>query len=140
MYTDMMEVPMTTGTATIDMTSTGDKARWNPGLNPVWVKGASVALNAAPGDAGVVKFDKRVTFGSDTGRGDGDVGVINLATTHTAGKTVVKYFTPVKISPGEEVVVEVTDASASVNAAKVCLLVEPFNETFDNNTKIAKST
>lgn len=125
MVHEMIEVQLIDGAATLDLTSTGDKARWSPGFRPYVVRAVSIQLNAAPGDAGVVKFDKRITFGSDTGRGDGDVAIVNLATAHPAGESIYKGGLNVEIQPGQEVVMEVTDASASVNGAKAILLVEP---------------
>lgn len=125
------EVDLTSGTATLDLTSTGDKAVWGVGLVPHIVRAAAIVINATPGDAGVVKGDLRPTRGSDTSRTDGTVFTINMATSHTftAGTTrkIIYHVpsSPVTVMPGQEVVVEVTDASASVNAAKMYLLVEP---------------
>lgn len=128
------EVPMTNGVAVLDLTTTGDKARWSPMFAPTRIHAISLALNATPGDAGVVKFDKRPTFGSDTSRGDGDVAVLNLATTHTVtggtqARVVYKMDLNILIQPGEEVVMEVTDASAAVTASKCSFWVEPVYET-----------
>jgi len=115
----------------LDLTSTGDKATWGPGLVPHIVRAVSIVIDATPGDAGVVKGDLRPTRDSDTSRTDGTVFTINLATSHTftagTGPKVVYHVpsSPVKVLPGQEVVIEVTDASASVDEARVCLLVEP---------------
>lgn len=138
----LIEVPMTNAAATLDLTSTGDKARWSPGLSPMIVRGVVVQLNAQPGDVGVLKGDKRPTFGSDTSRGDGDVFTLNLlaSAVHAAGKSVYKMGLNVTINPGQEVVVEMTDASAAVNAAKVTLLVEPSPEQPANITAMSLST
>jgi hypothetical protein len=126
--------------ASLDLTSTGDKAEFNFGYVPHIIRAAAVILNAAPGDAGVVKFDKRVTYESDTGRGDGDVAVINMLTTHSAGQVIYKNNLAVEIKPGEQVVAEVTDASASVTAATVVLFVEPAWETPANRTIMVETT
>lgn len=140
MYTHKYEVNLNNAAAVLDLTSTGDKARWNPGFVPHIVRAVVVALNAVPGDAGVVKFDKRVTFASDTGRGDGDVAVVNLLTTHLAGDVIYKDQLNVRIDPGQEVVVEVTDASAAVTGARVSLWVEPIFEHPDNDTNLKATT
>lgn len=140
MVDEMREVALTTGTAVLDLTTTGDKARWNPGIRPMVIRAIAIHLNAAPGDAGVVKFDKRPTFASDTGRGDGDVAVINLATTHAAGAVVYKKGLNVEIAADEEVVMEVTDASAAVSGAKCTLFVEPRPEEPANNTTLVATT
>lgn len=126
--------------ASLDLTSTGDKAEFNFGYVPHIVRAVAVILNAQPGDAGVVKFDKRVTYESDTGRGDGDVAVINMLTTHSAGQVIYKNNLAVEIKPGEQVVAEVTDASASVTAATVVLFVEPAWETPANRTIMVETT
>lgn len=140
MYTSgQHEIPLTTGTATLDLTSTGDKARWSPGFKKARIRGIGIAINAAPGDAGVVKFDKRPTFGSDTNRGDGDVEIINLATTHAAG-AIIYTRCNVQVNPGQEVVMEVTDASANVNAAKCSLLVEYDEEQPANISAMVETT
>lgn len=136
----LLEVPMTVAAATLDLTSTGDKARYSPGLSPVIVRGVAVQINATPGDAGVLKGDKRPTFGSDTSRGDGDVFVVNILTTHVAGVTVYKMGLNTTLNPGQELVVEMTDASANLNGAKVTLLVEPSPEQPANITAMKLST
>jgi hypothetical protein len=133
-------VPMTVGTATLDFTTTGDKARWSPGYLKVIIRAVAVELNAAPGDAGIVRFDKRVTFASDTGRINGGVATVNLATTHAAGSVVYKDGLNATIEPGEEVVVTVTDASAGVSGAKVTLYVEPQWENPANFSKMRLSS
>lgn len=129
-----VRVGAVTGTTNLDLTSTGDKARWAPGLVPVTIRQVAVLLNAAPGDAGVLKVDKRPTYGSDTSRGDGDVTTINLATSHAAGKVVYKSGLNVTINPGQEIVFEMTDASASVNGAQISMLIEPSYEQPANLT------
>jgi len=130
---------MTTGTAVLDLAgSTGDKARWAP-IFPTTIRFVALLLNAIPGDAGVVKGDIRPTFGSDTNRGDGDAFVINLATSHVAGGMVYKEVN-VTLQPGQELVVECTDASASVSAAKMSLWVETVYDRPLNNAKMVAST
>jgi hypothetical protein len=133
-------VPMTIGTATLDFTTTGDKARWSPGYLPVKIRAVAVELNAAPGGAGVVRFDRRVTFASDTGRVNGDVAVINLATSQVAGSVVYKDGLNATVNPGEEVVVTVATASSGVSGAKVTLYIEPQWENPANITKMVKSS
>lgn len=139
MYTNARyEVNLTSGTAVLDLTSTGDKAIWGPVCAPCYIRMVAVTLNATPGDAGVLKGDLRLTRGSDTNRTDGTVFTINLATTHTVtagsvSKVIFHYPTnPPLIYPGQEVVFEVTDASASVSAAKASFWVESVYEDPDN--------
>lgn len=125
--------------AEINCTTTGDKAEFLCPSFPVKVRRIGLILNAAPGDAGVVKFDKRPTYESDTGRGDGDIGVINLATSHAAGAMVYKEVNQ-DLVPGDQVVVEVTDASASVSAARAFMMYEPDWDVPANNTDMVAST
>ncbi len=128
----------TTGERVFDLTSTGDKALWGPNCVPHIVRMLAVALNATPGDAGVLKFDLRPTTGSDTSRTDGTVGIINLATTHTftAGSVqpVIYVYptTPIVVYPGQEIVAEMTDASAAVTAASITAWVEAVFERAGN--------
>jgi hypothetical protein len=63
----------------------------------------------AGSNAYVVKFDRRVTAGSDSGRGDGDVGALTSAASPTVGKATRK-FVDVSLDKHDQVVVEVTDA------------------------------
>jgi hypothetical protein len=133
MYTLQQQSEKAVVSAVLDCTTTGDKARFTCGPQPIVVRRISLALSAQPGDAGVVKFDKRVTFGSDSGRGDGDVGVLNLlaSAVHAAGKVVYKDVN-VKINPGEEIMVEVTDASAALTGAVAHIFYEPSPEQAAN--------
>jgi hypothetical protein len=83
----------------------------------------------------IVKMDKRPTAGSDTSRGDGDVGVFELGTA-AAGKFL--YFMPttrVHLEPGEEVVMQLTQIAAGTGAAgavRPSLVVEHAAESWGN--------
>jgi hypothetical protein len=125
-------VPVTT------VASTGQKLFWTPGAVPHTIRMITVNLNATPGDAGVLRFDKRVTYSDDTSIVTG-VATINLATAHTftggSQARVVYADVNITLNPGEELVMNVTDASANVTAAKVTLWVEaayarPVNNPF----------
>lgn len=126
--------------AVFSAASTGDKAVFTPGMLPFVIRSVAVTLNASPGDAGVIKFDKRPTAGSDSGRGDGDVAVLNLATTHSAGQVIYKDGLSVRIDPGEQVVAQVTDASAGVTAATVHMLIEYIQENPANDANMVATT
>ena len=139
MYTNARyEVPMTNGTSVLDLTSTGDKAYWGPVCVPHYIHMVGVVIDATPGDAGVIKGDLRLTRDSDTNRTDGTVFTIALATSHTVTAGSVskviyhKLTTPFLVVPGQEVVVEVTDASASVDEAKISFWVEAVWQDPDN--------
>jgi len=124
------------GVPEITFATTGDKLFIDVPFK-CYVYRACVLLNAAPGDAGIVKFDKRPTYASDTGRGDGDVEVVNLKTSMVAGDVAFSDASAnVALEPGEQVVVEVTDASAAVTLARAWLLVREVPETPANMTNM----
>lgn len=124
----------------VTLATTGNKAFFTAIVRPFKIRAVAVAINAAPGDAGVLKFDKRPTVGSDTGRGDGDVAVLNLLTTHAAGNVIYKEGLDVLINPGQQVVAEMTDASAAVTAAVISMLVEEAHERPANLTNMKATT
>jgi hypothetical protein len=113
---------------------------WAPAFQPMYVVGVAAIIDNDIGAAGVVKFDKRPTFGSDSGRGDGDVGVLNLTTAHLQGMVVYKRVTPIKISPGEEVVAQVTDVAAASDTADLVLLLSPSPDHPANMPDMVAST
>ena len=62
-----------------------------------------------------VKFDKRFTAGSDTGRSDGTVGDINLGVTGVSAAGDVAYDVAgvgVSLEPGEEVIVQLISGTS----------------------------
>lgn len=61
-----------------DMSSTGDKVTLTP-VVPVTVVSFGFIVTTAIVGALVMKCDKRPTAGSDTGRGDGDLGTLTLS-------------------------------------------------------------
>jgi len=91
----------------------------------------------------VVKFDKRPTAGSDTNRGDGDVGTLTLSATAAAGKAYYED-TDYKddgtgswvgtLNEGDQVVVQVTTASGANGTGIPWLLMEPDLERPANNS------
>ena len=107
------------GTAGIATNSTGDKWIFNIPFKCELVRAALVVEgSSANATAAVVKFDIRVTAGTDTGRGDGDAGVLSkTASVSQQGKML--YEDPaarVTMYPGYQVVVEVTTADGAANA------------------------
>lgn len=128
-----------TGDPTVDATTTGDKVHCYITSKCVVVR-FGVLLNATPGDAGAIDFDKRILYASDTGRVDKAVGTINLTTSHVAGNIVYKDpTTQIELQPGDEVVVEVTDASASVTEARAYMIVREVPEVAANQTDMKLS-
>lgn len=104
-------------TATLaDASATGDKLTFTPAV-PVEVLEIGIIVTTALVDAAgglVLKADLRPTAGSDSGRGDGDVGVMTLTSAQAnkvAGKVVRSRFTsPYKVIPGQQVVLDLTTA------------------------------
>lgn len=124
----------------LDFTSTGDKGDVCFGRK-VEIMRTLVYLNAAPGDTGTIKLDKRPTYGSDTSRGDGDVAVIELLTTHAAGAVVYDDFaTSVTVAADEQVVIEASASAASVSACTVVILFREIPEVAGNNSVLVAST
>lgn len=127
----------------IDLNSVADVTggTWSPGFKRHKIHGVALAITNAIGAAGVVKVDKRPTVGDDTGRGDGDIAVINLGTAHTLGKVVYKAVSPpVTLDPGQEAVFQVTDATAASDTANAYLLVEIVPEEPANITAMVATT
>lgn len=124
-----------------DLNSAADitGATWGPALVPHRVIGLAAIIDNDIAATGVIKFDKRPTFGSDSGRGDGDVGVLNLTTAHTQGKVVYKEV-DVRIVPGEEVVAQVTDVTGASDTADVVIYVQPDWERPANVTAMVASS
>jgi hypothetical protein len=139
MYTDNVHQHLMALDAAID--STGDKGDWAPGFFPVEIIAVFAIITNTIGATGVIKFDKRPTAGSDSSRGDGDIGILNLATTHDAGEVVYYELTSrIKVSPGEEIVVEVTDAAAASDTAHLGIVYVPAWEVPANNTDMIATT
>lgn len=135
-------IPLMTGAA-LASNSTGDKATIGVPFKAVvqmacvkW-EGASTHATAA-----VIKFDKRPTAGSDTGRGDGDVAVVNkVASVNKQGKVTYKQpASRITLVPGEEVVVEVTTANGDALAFQAWLLVERVPEVPANLSNMEATT
>lgn len=124
-----------------DLNSVADVtgARWSPGLVPHYVRAVALCIDNAIGGAGVLKFDKRATHGSDTGRGDGDVAVLTIPNSTAGGVILYKEGLNVLIRPGEEVVAEVTDATAASDTGTIILYVEPSWERPANNAAMLAS-
>lgn len=90
---------------------------------------------------GVVKMDKRPTLGSDTSRGNGDIGEFAMGTTAAgkllydlAGRGTILY-------PGDEVVVEITTRPVTGASGHFIpkLLVKPIPEMLANLTDMVET-
>ena len=80
---------------------------------PVTVLRIGCLVTTAIVGTGTIKADRRVTAGSDTGRGDGDVGTLTMLAL-AAGKILYKDVR-VDLNPGDQIVFEVTAAATSGN-------------------------
>jgi len=116
--------------AQINVNSTGDKMTFTP-ASPVNIVRWGIIADALI-DVGVgmtIKADHRPTAGSDTGRGDGDVGDITVTADIAAGKGAYteEIGTPAataaqakfEVDPGEQVVFQVTDAADTAGTGHI---------------------
>jgi hypothetical protein len=117
--------------------TTGDKGFWGPAYQPVVVRGFAVVTRAVVSCAGEVALDKRVTAGDDTGRTELDV--VALANALAAGKVHFVDGLNTKISPGQELVAEVTNATGAASALRVIAFCEYSPEQPLNNTAMTES-
>jgi hypothetical protein len=125
-YEAMMVTAAGVPMVTVAATSTTGLLFWSPQCVPHIVRMIAMNLNVTPGDAGIILFEKRPTYSSDTSKTT--MATINLATTHTvtAGSQprIVYIETNFVVNPGEELVMNVSDASAATTLARVSLWVE----------------
>lgn len=121
----------------VDLTTTGDKADWVPGLVPYIIRGVAVMYETEPTGSLVLKLDKIDGAGT---RGDGDVAVVTGAAADDIRDVLYKLNLSVKVIPGERVVAEVTTASAGASSCNVVLLIEPAWEIPANNSKMNASS
>lgn len=107
--------------------------------------GFTLTTTVSSSVSAVVKFDRRPTAGSDTNRGDGDVGAITIPTTAAAGKAYYENTDYVDagtgewvnaLNEGDQVVVQVATASDSAGAGIPWLLVEINPEMPANNSQM----
>jgi hypothetical protein len=122
-----------------------DFAVFNPGLQKVEViRAGAVVTETCAGETTtpIFKFDKRPTAGSDTDRGDGDIGYLDLDTT-AAGKVIYDESGQGEIiEPGEEVVFEMTQRADGTGAAghvRPFLLVRPVPEEPGNISSMVET-
>ena len=106
--------------ATASVTSsTADIDTFTPSFPvEIYEFGIVVTTSLTASDNLIIAADKRPTAGSDTGRGDGDIGTLTIAAADSDGVNagdiiVCRPTTPVVLLPGEECVIEVTNATAA---------------------------
>lgn len=136
----------TVESASLAVNSTGDKFTFTPG-QPVdilrWGIIADALIDVGVGMA--IKADHRPTAGSDTGRGDGNVGDITITVDLAQGAGLftedvsgVANKTPFQVDPGEQVVFEVTDAADTAGTA--IIFVEYLEKPFVGDSNVTAGT
>lgn len=102
----------------LDMNSTGDKCSFLV-VRPIKIKQVGLCMLTTEAGGATVKFDRRVKAGSDSGRGDGDVGIITVPASDSQGKILSEdeaASADLILDAGDEIVVEVTAENVSANA------------------------
>lgn len=125
----------------MDVAGAGDDAFFNIPFKCQVVYAGCIVTTVIAADPAQVKFDKRVTAGSDTNRTDGTLGHITVP----IGNLGKCYYDRVAagvaagiLSPGDEVVVQVISTSATGNAQPV-LVVDMLPETMANLTDMVET-
>lgn len=125
------------GNSQIATNSTGDKLVMTIPYKCIVERVFAVVEEASTHATGfVIKFDNRPTAGSDTGRGDGDVGALTK-TVSVSQQGKMLYEEPsstITLNEGEQVVAEVTTANGDACTAVVGIVVRPMAERPANNT------
>lgn len=121
-------------------TSTGDKLTWAPGYVPHYIRAVALGITTAfTVTNAVVNFTTRGTIGSNSGISAGDIAILKVLTSYTAGQIVYKDGIEKLLKPGQELVVNVGTASTAGNA-NVSIFAEPSLETPANNTNMVLTT
>jgi hypothetical protein len=108
---------------------------WAPGFMKHKIHAVALLNQNVTAAAGEVRVDKRVTFMSDTGRGDGDIAILVVPSALAAGKVLYKRCSPpVVMEPGTQAVVQVTDVTGAGDLADIVFLVEVVPEEPANMT------
>lgn len=119
--------------------STGDKATFTI-HDRCTVKRIYCVVEGTEATQCVVNFDKRPTAGSDTGRGDADVGALTFGASNRQGKYIYEDPTStITLDEGDQVVVEVATASTAAKnfvAGMICIRAP---EVAANNTAMVSA-
>ena len=135
--------------STITLTGAADKFTWYVPFRCKPIR-AGVTVTTVLDGAATVKFDRVPTPGSETGRGDGDCGMITIPTTTAAGQVLydkTNYYYGITVSTttagnwidyldeGDALVFELTSAATS-GAATPWVIVEIDPEQPGNNSNM----
>lgn len=122
--------------------TSGVKAKWSPGMQPVTVRQIAVqhlttiAASTAPP---VISFWKTSTFPVTTSSSWTLIGAITLTTVANQGKVFYKTVTPVDITAPTGILVETSTATTEVLNYKATIFVEPDPDNPANNTSFVAS-
>ena len=130
-------------TATADlMTEAADAAQIMDVHVPIRVIRVGVLITEtvdSTGGSPVVQFDRRVTTGSDTGRGTADVGSVTIPDTTAAGKYVWSDAIKIDLDIGDQVVPQITTAATTAGECHYSIVYQNRNETPDNQSDAVES-
>lgn len=93
--------------AQFDVNSAADKITFSI-MDDMEIIECGLLIEGTDAGGATVKFDRRVLAGSDTGRGDGDVGEITIPASNQQGKVLFEKVSGVELDAGDQVVVQVT--------------------------------
>ena len=111
------EIPIFLVSAQVDLNAAADKATFIMPMFRTILYQVGVLCTTADAGGATVKFDRRILAGSDTGRGDGDAGVVVIPAADRSGKFLIDTaFRGLAIQPGDQIVMEVTAEGVSANA------------------------
>lgn len=123
------------------LSSAADIGDWSPGYIPHIIRAVALVFTTVPQATGVTKVDLRPAAGSDTGRGDGDIAVVNYTVALApAGAVIYVDGLDIEVLPGAEAVFQVTDATPTSGNAHLILYVEPRWEIPANISAMVAST
>lgn len=95
--------------AALDVDTTGDKATFTF-IGPAKIVAIKCVVTSTDAGGGTVAFDRRVTAGSDTGRGAADIGEITIPAANSQGAVLYVDLndSDITVNAGDQIVVEVT--------------------------------
>lgn len=132
MYTKPLQQSISTSQ---NLNSTADIFTFSPSFPvDIFEFGVILTTGLTASDNLIIKADVRPTAGSDTDRGDGDAGTLTIAAGDSAaagtGDIVIsRPASPARVVPGQQVVLEVTNA----NTAGVGLPFINFREAYKSD-------
>lgn len=109
-------------------------SRWSPGYQPVRIRAVAVTLTVAMNAAGAVALKRRPTPGSATG--EETIATLTLANGSAIGTVIYADGFDVKVSPGDELVFDVTDATPTAGSGHLSVFYQPSWEHPMNNTEM----